>query len=147
MLNKLIVYYHSTKKQFFRYFVVGVTGVFLDLGLLMVFKEYLHWTPVMAVALSQILVILYNFLLNKYWSFGNKEMPHRQFVRFMAIVAFNYALSVVVIYIFSQKIGFDYRLVRLANIILSVSWNFLLYKYWVYKVDKVLGSELPIEQK
>ncbi len=147
MLEKIVSYYHRTKKEFFRYFVVGVTGVLLDLGLLVIFKEYLLWTAVFSVAISQIIVIGYNFLLNKYWSFGSKEMPHRQLIRFLLLVGVNYAISLLIIYIFSQKLGFDYRLVRLANIILSVSWNFVLYKYWVYKVEEVVGQELPKEQK
>jgi len=147
MFEKIISYYHRTKKEFFRYFVVGVTGVLLDLGLLMIFKEYFLWTAVMSVAVSQVIVIGYNFLLNKYWSFGSKEMPHRQLIRFLAVVGVNYAISLVIIYIFSQKIGFDYRLVRLANIVLSVSWNFILYKYWVYKVEETASQELSKEQK
>ncbi len=147
MREKIAAYYHRTKKEFFRYFVVGITGVLLDLGLLIVLKEYLDWTPFLSVAISQILVILYNFLLNKYWSFGSRDMPHWQFVRFMVVVGFNYLVSLAVIYIFSQKMSFDYRIVRLANIILSVSWNFVLYKYWVYKVEKEVGGELHSARK
>jgi putative flippase GtrA len=38
-------------------------------------------------------------------------------------------------YVFNHGFGFDYRLVRICSIALMVSWNFFLYKYWVYKPD------------
>ncbi len=33
--------------------------------------------------------------------------------------------------------GIDYKLVRISNIIIAVAWNFLIYKYWVYKQDEM----------
>jgi hypothetical protein len=46
--------------------VEGFSGVFLDMGTLIIFKEYLGWTPVLAVIINQVLLISYGFSLNKY---------------------------------------------------------------------------------
>lgn len=130
-----INYFWSVRHQFVKYFVVGVSGVVIDLFTLMMFKEWFGMVATLAVVVNQAIMIIYNFTLNKYWSFANKEMPHRQVVRYLILFAINYVFSVVVMYLFSDKMGFDYRIVRLSTIALMVGWNFFLYKYWVYKPD------------
>lgn len=135
MLKKLVQYLYSLRREFAKYFIVGFSGVFLDLGSLILFKEIFGWWPVFAVAVNQVIILAYNFTLNKYWSFRNQEMPQWQLVRYLSLAGFNYIFSVVIMYIFNHELGFDYRLVRLGTIIIMVAWNFFLYKYWVYKKE------------
>lgn len=135
MFKKTIKYAWSIRHQFVKYFIVGFSGLFLDMATLILFKEKLGLIATLAVVLNQFIVLIYNFTLNKYWSFKNKEMPHKQVMRYLALAAINYAFSVLIMYIFSDKIGFDYRLVRICTIALMVGWNFFLYKYWVYKIE------------
>ena len=136
LLKKTLQYFWSVRFEFAKYFVVGFSGVFLDMATLILFKEYFGWWPTFAVIINQIILISYNFTLNKYWSFKNKEMPHKQLLRYLVLAGFNYLLSVLAMYIFNHNLGFDYRLIRLGTILVMVSWNFFLYKYWVYANDK-----------
>ncbi len=119
--------------QFAKYFIVGSSGVVLDMTTLVLFKEVFGWPPVVSVIVNQVILLAYIFCLNKYWSFRNQEMPHKQVVRFLILASFNYVFSVAVMYMFNHKLNFDYRIVRLCSIAVMVSWNFFLYKYWVYK--------------
>lgn len=88
--------------------------------------------PVVAVITNQIVVLIFVFLLNKYWSFRGTALSHRQIIRFGIVVVFDYFFAVSAMYVFNHLLKFDYRLVRLASIAVAVSWNFFLYKYWVY---------------
>ena len=133
MLIKIIKYFWSLRRQFIKYFIIGVIGVVLDMSSLIFFKEVLGWMPVVAVIVNQAFMLAYIFILNKCWTFKNKEMPHGQIAKFLALAGFNYAFAVAIMYVFNHEFGFDYRLVRICSIALMVSWNFLLYKYWVYK--------------
>ncbi len=146
MLKKLFNYFWSLREQFIKYFIVGFSGVFLDLGTLIIFKQYLGLSAVLAVALNQFIVLIYNFTLNKYWSFGNRELPHKQIVRYLILAGINYFISVAVMYFFNQQLGYDYRLVRLATIVLMVCWNFFLYKYWVYQ-NTIQDTHKNIQKK
>lgn len=119
-------------KQFIKYFVVGSSGVVLDLSILAFLKELLGLPPWIAVSLSLTIVIAYNFTLNKHWSFRNKELPHWQFVRYMSLAGMNYVIGVGLMYVFNEMLGYQYLLVRVGSILLSVAWNFLLYKFWVF---------------
>jgi putative flippase GtrA len=132
MIKKTFKFFWSLRRQFARYFVVGLTSFFLDMGSLIFLKEVLHVAPFLAVIANQALCLVFVFLMNKYWSFKEHSLTHRQVFRFGVIVVFNYCFAVAAMYIFNHRLGFDYRLVRVGSIILSVSWNFFLYKYWVY---------------
>ncbi len=133
MIKRIFKYFLGIRFEFIKYFVIGVSAVILDMMSLVLFKEIFGLQPVMAVVINQFFLLVYVFCLNKYWTFRDKTMPKRQVVRFLILVFFNYIIAVSVMYIFNQWLEFDYRLVRLGTIALAVSWNFLLYKYWVYK--------------
>ncbi len=121
------------RHEFVKYFVVGVSGVAIDLGTLIFLKQIIGLPSVAAVAANQVMVLAYNFLLNKYWSFRNRELPGKQIMRYITIAAINYAFAVCTMYVANGLLGIDYRLVRLATIALMVPFNFLAYKFWVYR--------------
>ncbi len=146
MLKKIIIRLWSMRQQFVRYFIIGFSGVFLDLGSLYLLKEYFHLHPVLAVIVNGVFLLNYVFFLNKYWAFKSTGITHKQMVRFFILAGANYAIAIGWMYIFNHKFGFYYLFVRLANIALSVAWNFLLYKFWVYK-QQDLGPvvEIPVK--
>ena len=133
MTESLRHYVWSVRGQFLRYALTGGSGVILDMATLVLFREILGFTPVLAVALNQFLVLGYNFTLNKYWSFENRDPSPRQLRRYLTLAAGNYLFSVGTMYLFSHLFGWDYRLVRMGTIVVMTSWNFLLYKHWVYR--------------
>ncbi len=126
-------YLWSIRGQFLRYAITGGSGVILDMATLILFKEILGLAPVLAVALNQFLVLGYNFTLNKFWSFQNRDPSPRQLRRYLTLAAGNYLFSVSMMYLGSHLLGWDYRLVRVGTIMVMTSWNFLLYKHWVYR--------------
>lgn len=136
MFKKTILYLWSLRREFAKYFIVGISSLVLDLGTLVLFTEALGLIPWVAVVINQTLILTYNFSLNKYWSFHNRAMPHQQIVRYALLAGWNYIFSVSAMYILNGRFGFDYRLVRLGSIVLMVNWNFFLYKYWVYRDGK-----------
>ncbi len=123
------------RREFAKYFIIGISGLVLDIGSLYVFKEYVHLRPVTAVIVNQVFLLNYVFFLNKYWAFKSKGITHKQMVRFYILALMNYTISIGWMYFFNEHLHFNYLIVRLANVALSVAWNFLLYKYWVYRHD------------
>lgn len=120
-------------QDFIRYFIVGVSAVLLDTGSLFLLKEFAHFTPVQAVASNQPLVLLFVFTVNKQWSFSSTGNTGKQMIKFFTLAGANYLFSLGWIWLMAHELGLNYLIARLANIILAVGWNFLLYKHWVYK--------------
>lgn len=133
MIIGLVKKLWTLRYQFFKYAVTGTSGVFIDLATLFCIKEFIGLKPVFAVIINQVIVLCYVFFLNKYWSFGSKGDSGRQAIKFLIVAFGNYFFAIGWMYLFNENLGFNYLLVRLANIALSVSWNFLLYRCFVYK--------------
>jgi len=136
MLKKTAKFCWSLRRQFAKYFIIGIISFVLDMSSLIFLKETLHLLPFVAVIANQIFILVFVFLMNKYWSFKEHSLTHRQLWRFCIVVALNYSFSVAAMYLFNHRLNYDYRLVRLASIMLAVSWNFFLYKYFVYVCAK-----------
>lgn len=126
----------SMRKEFAKYFIIGISAFFADVGSLFFLKEFFRLSPTLAVVINQPIIVLGVFFLNKHWSFKAGGITHRQMVKFCILAVFNYSISVGWIYIFHDKFGVYYLYARTMNIALSVAWNFLLYKYWVYRIDQ-----------
>ena len=123
----------SWRHQFIKYFIIGLSGVGLDMLLLWLFKEQGKIRAVEAVSLTQIFTLSYNFSLNKYWAFKNKGLNHKQMIRYLLTASGNYVFSVLFMWVFNEKLGFNYLIVRLASIAVMVIWNFLLYRFWIFR--------------
>lgn len=135
MIKKLFIYFWNARGQFVRYFITGCSGVLLDIVTLYVFKEFMYLSPVSAVILNQLIIAGYIFTLNKYWSFRATGLSRKQLLRFLIILLFNYLVAIAWMWFWNHQFHFNYLLVRVANIALSVVWNFLLYKIWVFRPD------------
>ncbi|OGL88492.1 hypothetical protein A3H75_02325 [Candidatus Uhrbacteria bacterium RIFCSPLOWO2_02_FULL_51_9] len=132
-LVRSIAWARAHKKKFVKYFFVGTSGLILDVGLLYLASDVLLIRPLVALLVTQIIVITYNYLLNKYWSFENRGAHGRQLARYGVVLCFNYLFGEVTMYIGNEVFGVNHLLIRIATVALAVSWNFLLYNYWVYK--------------
>lgn len=133
IVSKLKQYIISSRQQFIKFFIIGLSTVVLDLSFVIFLKEKVGLRPVFAVAVSQIFIIVYGFLMNKYWSFKSKQIPLKQFSRFVILAFLNYCSSIVLMYIFYDLMALNYKLIRLCTIALLSMINFVCYKHWVYK--------------
>lgn len=132
-LVRYIAWGRAHKKKFVKYFVVGISGLILDVGLLYLASDVLLIRPLVALLVTQIIVIIYNYLLNKYWSFESRGAHARQLMRYSVVLVFNYFFGEAAMYAGNEVLGVNHLLIRVATVALAVSWNFLLYNYWVYK--------------
>jgi putative flippase GtrA len=135
MFLRFLKYFWSIKKQIGKYFVVGLSGVGIDFVLMVLLKERFGFAPTWAISISQIFSISFIFLANKYWSFDSRQQTKKQVLRYLVVLSFNYVYAIVMMYLFNSIWGFDYRLVRLGTIALMVTWNFFLYKYFIYRKE------------
>lgn len=133
------------RREFFKYFVVGVTAFILDTGSLYLLKEKAQLAPVWAIAISQPFILGFVFLTNRSWSFGAKgttQESTEQLIKFLILAGGNYLFSLSWMWVIHHEFHIHYMIARVANIILAVAWNFLLYKYWVYKAKPVNREQI-----
>lgn len=132
-MKKIFYWAWSIRLQFKRYFIIGLSGVLLDLSTLYFLKEYLYLHQVLAISINQCLILSYIFVANRAWSFSSNDNATPQLLKFLLVICFNYLFAIFIMWIFSEQLLFNYLLVRIFNVIFMVPVNFLLYKYFVYK--------------
>lgn len=127
------------RREFTKYFIIGITAFVLDIGSLYLLKEYAHLSPVTSIVINQIVIVNLVFYLNKKWSFKSNGQTHKQIVKFYILAVANYLISIIWMGAMHNYLQIHYLIARIANIILAVAWNFLLYRYWVYRVVNDTG--------
>lgn len=133
----MITYLWSLRREFAKYFIIGISAFILDMSTLYTLKQYFGMHPVLAVVVNQPFMLAYVFFLNKHWSFKSKGVTHEQMVRFLILTGGNYAFAVGWMWALHHEWNIHYLVARVANIALAVGWNFLLYKHWVYRNEAV----------
>ncbi len=151
MIKRLANHIWDSRDQVLRYMATGGSAFVFDIVTLYLFKEYFQWRPFVAIIVNQVIIFIYIFLLNKHWSFKAGGETHEQLVRFFILAASNYLFAILWMWLFTEHWPVhvfgpsqDYLLVHMVNVALSVGWNFLLYKHWVYRNDeKKIATHLP----
>jgi len=138
-LRRLYTFKFGGWSQLVQFLTVGGLGTVVNLALLTVLLHAgLAARP--AVALAIVLSMLFNFVLNRRFSFGEsrKESWLRQFVGFMSACSvgalINYLVTMVLI---GTTFGLRPQLAALAGIAAATAFNFIASRYLVFRSSHI----------
>ncbi len=142
ILNTL--WYIFSHSSFIRYAIVGLGGASLDFGLSFILIEIyrinqnLYW---LATAISAETAIIFNFLMNNFWSFSHKKLRRHfgtifsSFLKFNLIAIGALAIQAVGIQLLTNFYGpslwYVYKILILALIV--IPYSYILYNKIVWK--------------
>lgn len=115
-----------------RYFITGVSAVGVDAGIYWLITRLLHTDFRIANLVSTLCGATYVFLINKFWSFGERTNTVRQSRRFAILFVWNYFFQQGALIVFVQHLHVHDLIAKFGIIAILTTWNFLLYRYWVY---------------
>jgi putative flippase GtrA len=133
--------------QAVKFILVGALNSFVDLGVLN-FLMFLTgiasgWFFSVFKAISFSVSVVHSYFWNKYWTFGRKETRPglREFVQFFAIAGIGFFLNVgiasFVVNVIKPQFGLSPELWANIGAIIAIicvaAWNFLGYKFIVFK--------------
>ena len=144
-------------KTFSRYFVIGVSTVFIDFGLLQILSS-LGMKKVMANLISVLLSVVFNFFMQNYWSFkAGSSNALLKSIKYLSLTAFNYFVNTYGFFLIYKQWKIEDVLYKrfsfipdfipdgfLSKIIITIPimcWNFFIFKYWVFKNKKTQKDE------
>lgn len=127
----------SSLARFFRFGLVGLSGVVVNQGLLML----LHGTMSAPLLPSSIIAIeisiLTNFMLNHTWTWRmSLRVPGllRRAVQYHAVaVIAAFAGNVIVLMAAVELFGVDYRIANLVGIAVGMVINFTAGEMWIFR--------------
>jgi putative flippase GtrA len=127
------VYCWQPFRQFVKYGVVGSTTVIIDMVIIFVFTEYFGLWYMFSAVISQTVAMAFNFLMNRNWSFGSTGMMRGQMVKYLLLSGFNYLYQLGALWLLVEALHLHYLLAKVFIAMFMVTWNFLMFKYVVYK--------------
>jgi dolichol-phosphate mannosyltransferase len=121
--------------RFFRFCVVGGSGVLVDMGLLYVLSDphMLGLGLTRSKVLAAETAILSNFLLNDLWTFGDTATPGfmprlRRFLGFNAICSVGLVLNIVILNVLFNLFHMNRYVANAIAIVTVTGWNYFLNK-------------------
>mgnify|MGYP001278841942 FL=1 len=126
-------------EDFMKYSLVGVSGVFVNLGLYFLLTRYYEISELVAPLIAIESALISNFILNNFWTFGKRITQSRirvKFVKFHLVSGFsaliNYSAFLTLFLVF----GLYDILANLIGIGLAAIVNYLINSNWTWKDNK-----------
>ena len=126
-------------EDFMKYSLVGVSGVFVNLGLYFLLTRYYEISELVAPLIAIESALISNFILNNFWTFGKRITQSRirvKFVKFHLVSGFsaliNYSAFLTLFLVF----GLYDILANLIGIGLAAIVNYLIHSNWTWKDNK-----------
>lgn len=135
----VFLYHHN----FIRYLFVGGTTFIIDIGTLFVLHGKLQVNIAIATSIAYWLSVIYNFSLNRWWTFSaseNNKLRHH-LMAYGVILGINYLFTVIFVSFVSRHI--NYAAAKTIAVAIQVTWTYPVYKHFVF-VDKTkhVGADI-----
>ncbi len=122
--------------------VSAFTGGLLDYLVMILCTELLHIHYTISIAIGGVIGAVLNFSVNRYWTFTASKASQVpvgfQLVKFVFVVAGSIMLKSSGTYLLTNLLALDYKITRImVDIIVSLGFNYVLQKYWVFKKPTV----------
>ena len=126
-------------EDFMKYSLVGVSGVFVNLGLYLFLTRYYEISEVVAPLIAIESALISNFILNNFWTFGKRVTQSRirvKFIKFHLVSGLSALINYSVFLILFLVFGLFDILANLIGIGLAAIVNYLINSNWTWKNNK-----------
>jgi len=120
------------RHHFVRYLLVGGTTFIIDFGLLIGLHSGLNVGIAAATSVAYWVSIIYNFVLNRYWTFDSreKESLQRHITAYLLLLIVNYFFVVIFVSYASDHI--NYLIAKAIAVIIQMIWTYPVYKNVIF---------------
>lgn len=120
--------------KFLKFCVVGISGMVIDFGTTWLLKEKLNVNKYIANSCGFILAASSNYALNRIWTFeSHSQRIASEYFSFVGISVIGLALNNLIIYIFSDKLKWNFYLSKFFAIGVVTLWNFGMNFIFTFK--------------
>jgi dolichol-phosphate mannosyltransferase len=125
------------RQEVFKFGLVGLSGVFVNMGLLYLLTERFDLFYLVSAAFAVETSIIWNYVWNEAWTFREKgESTARKFLerlaKFNSISLIGLALNLVVLYVLTDFAGIHYLISNLIAIFAVFGWNYFGNIKWTW---------------
>lgn len=115
-----------------KFLLVGGASFAVDLALLVLLHEVFGVDLWIATPVAFLASLVFNFALQRSFTFRAQNRRHVSLLKYLALVGFNVLAIDVIVNAFDAW-GLSYGIGKAVATVLTTSWNFWLYKVWIFK--------------
>ena len=121
----------------FKYYLVGASGVFVNLGILYSLTEFGGLWYLLSSSIAIYVSITTNFFLNKIWTFKDtmtSQSTALMYIKFIGVSLVGMGIQLGFNYLFVERVSLYYLLAALISIGIASSVNFVLNRHWTFGI-------------
>jgi putative flippase GtrA len=113
--------------KFFKFGIVGGSGVLVDFGTTYVCKEWIKIPKYISNAIGFTTAATWNYIFNRIWTFESHD-PHitYEFLRFFGVSFVGLGINTFILWLLVSKFKKRFYLSKLFAIAVVMIWNFLM---------------------
>lgn len=124
--------------RFLKFCMVGLSGVFVNMGLLWLLTELAGLFYLLSSAVSIESSIISNFVLNDYFTFPDRRLPtaksfFSRLLKFNLVSLAGLPINIGVLWLLTEVFGIYYLLSNLCGIAVATLWKYLANTWWTWK--------------
>lgn len=141
--------YKFLNKTFPKYLIAGFLSFVVDYGSLYLLS-LIGVKLVIGNILSVLLSIIFNFLIQNYWTFkAGSNNKIKKSIKYISLTAFDYIFNITAFYLLFEHLELENFLEGtflsefpdglVTKILITGSlacWNYIVFKYWVFKKNE-----------
>lgn len=105
--------------------IVGCSGMIIDFGTTYLCKEILKINKYLSNGIGFILAATSNYFFNRTWTFSSHvDKIGLQYIHFMIVSAVGLCINSLALYIFNEKLKWNFYFSKLIAIGITTIWNF-----------------------
>ncbi|MBN1779202.1 MAG: GtrA family protein [Candidatus Buchananbacteria bacterium] len=123
-------------KELIKFSIVGSTSALINFLVLIFLTEILAVWYLVSSIFGFIISALFNFSLNKIWTFRNDQGGKDIFFqanKYLLVVSISLIFNTIILFGLTDYLNFDYRFSWFLASILVALWNFTLNRWWTFK--------------
>lgn len=116
-----------------KFCVVGFTGMIIDFSTTWLLKEKCKVNKYIANSSGFLLAAINNYTWNRWWTFQSTSTEvAQQFLLFVGISVIGLGLNNLFIYIFNDKLNWNFYISKIFAIGLVTVWNFFMNLFFTF---------------
>lgn len=128
----------NLKVQFIKFAGVGIVAFVIDFLVMVFLHEVVGLSEVLSATFSFIVSVVFNYFASMHYVFSHKDdmSRKREFFIFVVLSAIGLALTDLLMWLGTDLLGFDYRLVKVVATAIVTLYNFITRKIFLDAGDK-----------
>lgn len=120
--------------KFFKFGLVGFSGLIIDFSITWVCKEKLSWNKYLSNSLGFCFGVVNNYFLNRYFTFhSTSNQVTQQFLCFLFVSIIGFLLNNALLYGFQKKTAINFYVCKGIVTIIVFFWNFGANAFYTFR--------------